>query len=230
MPAHRVGHPGGARRPGLGRHPGDAERLKAWETLLESGNRKLAYGDFLAWEDIQNNVSKDDAVIDATVAGDYLRWLRTFDLVAITKPSTPEPVIGRLSTWRYEVERVAHRLPYGCAAGCAVSSIDDPTAQTAQRRPLDGRSGSCSSVPSARVDAGLLRCPSSGKPRARSVLVPEAVTPPPPPAALSSVVPADELVIPAAELDDPTDEYPLESTPPMVLSPSPDTLSAPTST
>jgi hypothetical protein len=92
--------------------PATAERLKAWETLLESGNRKLAYGDFLAWEDIQNNVSKDDAVIDATVAGDYLRWLRTFDLVAITKPSTPQPVIGRMPAWRYEVERVAHRLPY----------------------------------------------------------------------------------------------------------------------
>ena len=93
--------------------PATAERLKAWETLLESGNRKLAYGDFLAWEDIQNNVSRDDAVIDATVAGEYLRWLRTFDLVAITKPSTPEPVVGRMSTWRYEAERVAHRLPYG---------------------------------------------------------------------------------------------------------------------
>jgi hypothetical protein len=92
--------------------PATRERLKAWETLLESGNRKLAYGDFLAWEDIQNNVSRDDAVIDATVAGEYLRWLRTFDLVAITKPSTPQPVVGRMSTWRYEAERVAHRLPY----------------------------------------------------------------------------------------------------------------------
>jgi hypothetical protein len=92
--------------------PATVPRLKAWENLLESGNRKLAYGDFLAWEDIQNNVSRDDEVIDATVAGDYLRWLRTFDLVAITKPSTPEPVVGRMSTWRYEAERVAHRLPY----------------------------------------------------------------------------------------------------------------------
>lgn len=92
--------------------PATAERLGAWQRLLASGSRKLGYGDFLAWEDIQNNVSGDDEVVDATVAGDYLRWLRTFDLVAITKPSTPEPVVGRMSAWRYEVERVAHRLPY----------------------------------------------------------------------------------------------------------------------
>ncbi|MDX6569427.1 MAG: hypothetical protein QOH15_2005, partial [Gaiellales bacterium] len=45
--------------------------------------------------------------------GDYLRWLRTFDLVAIRKPSTPQPVIGRMPRWRYEAERIAHRLPYG---------------------------------------------------------------------------------------------------------------------
>jgi hypothetical protein len=93
--------------------PATTARLAAWERLLESGNRKLGYGDFLAWEDIQNNVSRDDEVIDATVAGDYLRWLRTFDLVAITKPSTPQPIIGRMPRWRYEAERVAHRLPYG---------------------------------------------------------------------------------------------------------------------
>ena len=80
--------------------------------LVEGTTRrwKRAIGDN---EIFQWTCIADDARHHLESRDDYVRWLANFDFSALAKSERPPAGVGVMPKWRYQAERLAHRIPYG---------------------------------------------------------------------------------------------------------------------
>lgn len=84
------------------------QTLRSWRERLDAGSVRLAANQIFHWTCIADAARQHLESTD-----EYVRWLANFDFSALAKSEQTPAGVGNMPEWRYQAERLAHRIPYG---------------------------------------------------------------------------------------------------------------------